>query len=88
MFPRVFGVTAAIGSTIVTCATGAGAMANVVDDRPAQPPYARLVPTPTVRIGDVPASIAYAGVAPGHEVATDLTIGSASRRAGVTVAIR
>jgi uncharacterized protein (TIGR03437 family) len=101
------GTAAPIGSTIVIYATGAGAMPNVLDGGLAQPPYARLIPTPTVRIGGVPASVTYAGVAPGliagvlqinavvpagvtpgSAVAVDLTVGSATSPAGVTVAIR
>jgi uncharacterized protein (TIGR03437 family) len=59
-------ITAAAGSTIVLYATGGGAMTPAVaDGATVQPTLSRVSQNVTARIGGVPATVAYAGVAPG-----------------------
>lgn len=59
-------IAATAGSTIVIYATGGGAMTPAVaDGTTAHPTLSTLNPIPTARIGGVPATVAYAGVAPG-----------------------
>jgi uncharacterized protein (TIGR03437 family) len=59
-------IAAATGSTIVIYATGGGVMTPAVaDGTTAYTALSTLNPIPTARIGGVPATVAYAGVAPG-----------------------
>jgi uncharacterized protein (TIGR03437 family) len=60
-------IAAAAGSsTIVIYATGGGAMTPAVaDGTTVQPTLSRVSQNVTARIGGVPATVAYAGVAPG-----------------------
>ncbi len=99
---------AARGSTIAIYATGGGIMTNtVIDGSIEQSTGDLLSQNVSVRIGGIPATVAYRGAAPGivqgvvqinavvpfgitpgSALPIDLTIGAATSRAGVTLAVQ